>query len=80
MPTISAWIVKKPRKIRFCEGYRHFVMMPAGKPQVRIYGNAFQGDPCFEMFICLDCALRSDDKKITAAIENRLREKLANAR
>ena len=68
MPTISAWVVEKPRIYRNCEGYRCGRLMPPRKLQVRLYGNASQGDPCFEMFICLKCAELSEDEKIKRAL------------
>ena len=68
MPTISAWVIKNPRTYRPCEGFRCIRFMPPGKPQVRLYGNASQGDPCFEMFICLKCAELSEDEKIKRAL------------
>lgn len=67
MPTISARVIKKPRKIRFCNGYRHRVLISG--PQMRIYGNAFVGDPLYVMYTCLECARESDDTKIMEALE-----------
>ena len=66
MPTISAKVIAKPRKIRFCEGYRHHALMRG--PHVRVYGNAFTGDPPYVMYICLKCAAESDDAKILCAV------------
>ena len=67
MPTISVKIIANPRKIRFCEGYQHYVLM--FKSHVRIFGSAFCGDKPYVMYICMECARLSDDKKIIAALE-----------
>lgn len=66
MPVIAAKIIKKPRKIRFCEGYQHSVLMSG--PQMRLYGNAFTGDPPYALYICLKCASESDDPKVIARL------------
>ena len=66
MATISAKVIVKPRKIRFCDGYRHHVLISG--PRVRVYGSAFYGDlPCV-MYFCLKCAAESDDAKIFCTI------------
>ncbi len=62
MPTISVKVIENPRKVRFCEGWRHYVLM--GKPHVRVFGSAEPGDNPYAMYICLGCALKSDDPKI----------------
>lgn len=67
VPLISAKVIKKPRKVRFCEGYRHGILM--SEPHIRLYGNAFIGDPLYVMYICLKCASESEDPKIIAALE-----------
>ena len=66
MPTISAKVIAKPRKVRFCDGYRHHVLMSS--PPVRVYGNAFTGDLPYVMYICMKCAAESDDAKILQAV------------
>ena len=66
MCTISVKVIKNPKKIRTCEGYRHAVTMLA--PHIRLYGRAFVGDPPYVMYICLKCAEESDDPKIKEAL------------
>lgn len=36
---------------------------------MRLYGNAFDGDPLYAMYICLKCASESKDPKIIAALK-----------
>lgn len=67
MPTISVKIIENPRKTRFCEGYRHYVLM--SKPHVRLFGSAFYGDKPHVMYICIECARLSDDKKVMSVVE-----------
>jgi len=38
-------------------------------PHIRLYGNAFTGDPLYVMYICLKCASESEDPKIIAALK-----------
>ncbi len=64
MGIISAWIVKSPRIHRQCAGHMCFKSLPPGKSLLRIYGNAFGDDPCFSMYVCLECAGNSSDEKI----------------
>jgi len=45
-------------------------IMPPGKPQVRLYGSACGGDTPYSMYICLDCAMESGDKKVTQALKD----------
>lgn len=71
MPVISAKVIKKSRKVRFCGQYRHEgkTLIPEGESHIRLYGNAFTGDPPYVMYICLKCASESEDPKIIAALE-----------
>ena len=68
MPTISVKIIKKPRVMRFCGDYRHNVLIPGNDPHIRIYGSACEGDPPYALYICLECASKSNDPKIIKAI------------
>ena len=68
MSIISAWIIKRPRIRRYCGHYRCQKPLPIGKPQVRIYGNAFYGDPCYAEYLCIDCARTINDKKVQSAL------------
>ena len=69
MSTISAKVIKKPRAIRYCGRYQHNILIPNGQPHVRIYGSGFSGDPPYVLYLCVDCARRSPDPKIRAAIK-----------
>ena len=70
MPTISVKIIKNPRKVRLCEGYRCSRLMGTNERHVRLLGNAFSNDKPHTMYICLDCARESEDPKIEIAIVN----------
>ena len=61
MPTIAASIVKKPRRMRYCENCSR--EMAPGNPTVKLYGCAYQGDPPYRVFICPECAEKSPDVK-----------------
>lgn len=67
MPTISAKVIIKPRKLRFCGTYNHGGRLMNG-PQIRLYGSAF-GDSPYVTYICIECAEGSDDPKIIKALE-----------
>jgi len=68
MPTISVWIVKKPRIRRLCDHYRCNNVLRPGDPVARLYGSACNGDPCYSSYLCLECAKGSEDPKIIEAL------------
>ena len=64
MGVISAKVIKKPRLRRICESCAE--MMPAGEPQVRLYGCGMCGDPPYAVYTCVKCARDSGDKALRA--------------
>lgn len=70
MPVISAKIIKKPRIIRFCSGFRHHFGIPIIGPQVRLYGNAFTSDPPYVLYECLECAQKDPDAKVRKVLQD----------
>lgn len=68
MATISAKIIKRPRKARICEGYRHRVLMSVNEPHIRLYGSA-NGEPPYVIYVCMKCANESEDKKIKELLQ-----------
>ena len=71
MGIIAAKIINKPRKIRRCDSIPCQKWMQPGWPQVRLFGYAFKGDPVDTVYICLDCAEASKDKKIVECLTER---------
>ena len=75
MSTISVKVIT-PRKDRFCEHYGWHNcfydngFMPKGKPQMRLYGSAHSSDPKYTIYICLNCAFKSEDPKIINALND----------
>ncbi len=67
MGTISVKIIKNPRKVRFCEGYRHHVLMD--KPHIRLFGGVGYCDKPYAMYICLKCATESHEPIIRRAVD-----------
>lgn len=69
MPTISAKIILNPRKQRRCAiGIYCNGLMAKGTPQMRLYGSGYNGDPKYTVYICMECASKSYDKKVKAAM------------
>ena len=68
MPTIHAKVIVS-RVARPCDWYRHpGGVMPAGTPQMRIYGSGFEYDPKYAMYCCLDCVKSSRDDRVIKAM------------
>ncbi len=65
MPTISAKLIHRPRKQRYCE----MCHKPIEPPQVRMYGSAHECDKPYVIYSCVDCVRGMNDKKAAAAIE-----------
>jgi len=68
MPIISAKIIKKPTKLRFCEGMQLHAFIPKGESCIRIYGSAFRSDKPYVMYMCMNCAEESSDNKVIEAL------------
>lgn len=68
MPTISARVIKKPKRSRVCDTPICQKWMQEGIPQVRLYGHACRSDPKCNAYICIKCAQGSTDPKIIRAL------------
>lgn len=64
MSTISAYFIGRPYKQRICDHYR--CDQEIG-PHIRMYGSV-EGDPPYIRRICLDCAEKSLDAVVRAAL------------
>lgn len=64
MPTISAKLIRKPRKTRRCEMCSKYIE----GFQVRMYGSAHEHDKPYAIYSCVNCVQGMNDKKATAAL------------
>jgi len=63
---ISALVIKKRRALRECEtcGF----VPPISEPFIRLYGCAETQDKPYVVYICLQCARESTDKKVRKSL------------
>lgn len=73
---ISAWVVKKPRKVRYCESCEEKIEI--GEPHLRLYG----GEDCYPqpwvLRAHIRCVKHSLEPKIQKALKEYCREKMAS--
>lgn len=71
MATISAKLIKNPRKSRYCDDCEEDNGL---LPIVRLYGYACNGDPKYNLYICVECAKKSarhsENHKILSALRD----------
>jgi hypothetical protein len=61
---ISAKLIQKPRKLRFCETCKEHII----GPQLRLYGSGCHTDPKYTIYIHPNCATELDNPKIQRAL------------
>ena len=69
MGTISAKIIRNPRREYKCVNAGFYRCSPISGPYVRVFGRFWDGEKPFTIKVCMECAQKTTDKKVRAASE-----------